>query len=237
MKDWFATLLAVVVGWGLGILSHFILDSTVRKRAKENLCLGIATELNALRAELAIDAFVIATHLADISSDLAKRVLATLEPYGHQPEVTEVVRDARKFLELGPEQFRAYLRSLTPPNVWLSLRRLGLPFLDSHLSTLDALDAESQRTVLDIRRRVELLNQRVDDMERCFERSYEPVAQEKDKAVLSANIDLQYRQFRELAIQTADLIGEMTGQLRSSARTRAENDRHRAPNRGDGEAD
>jgi hypothetical protein len=237
MKDWSATLLAVVVGWGLGIFSHFIFDSAARKRTKESLRWGIVTELNALRAELAIDVFMIASHLADISSDLAEKVLATLEPYGHQPEMAEVIRDAKKFLELDPNQFRAYLRNLTPPNVRLSLRRLGLPFLDSHLSTLDALDADSQLTVLDIRRRVELLNQQVDDMESCFERLYDPAMQEQIKASLSANIDLQYRQFRELAVRTADLIGKTVGQLPFSARPGVRVDHHRAADRGDRQAD
>lgn len=200
-------LVALVMGWLLGLLSLPIGDAIRRGYERGRLAKAIKSELMELRYTMALVADNMKSATGTQDDGFLAWLDATVASYtgtdADQPGFLAAVR-----------QLRSKLAGAIPPKhlsagSGLHLKTYDLPFLTSQVQRISIFSIEFQQQVLQIKAQLEQFNSDMAFLMRQYELTFNPSLDATNRAVIQGNLQSGYAKGGRSAIHIADLIGKV----------------------------
>ena len=166
-------LLLVALGWLLGIISPVIVDAIRRRRENALGRTAILSELRELAYKLALAAYGVRMEHGTVDHAFLQWLKPLLEQYAGFYDAQAFVPRLRTLIAMN-EQELAQMNKHTAQagSKGLMLQRYPVPLLDSRVAALWSFDTEFQRQLLEIRTRLELLDDLVDRSRKYFDLTF-----------------------------------------------------------------
>jgi hypothetical protein len=167
MSDASAQLLGVLIGWLLGVGSHFIIEEAKRRREEREVRAVLKVELSELQYRMAAVLFSCGGRIGKLNKatlELIRPIVVTYEGV-NQSENFLVFID--ELLSMPDEQLADEIekddRSFEPAII-PAMQKCAIPMLESKLGLLSSLghDTALQARLLEIRSRLSMFNDAVD---------------------------------------------------------------------------
>jgi len=200
-------LVALLLGWLLGLLSLPIGDSIRRGYERNRLARAIKSELVELRYTMALVADNMRAATGTQDDAFLAWLEGTVESYtgsdAEQPGFLAAVR-----------QLRITLAGAIPPKrpssgSGLHLKTYDLPFLTSQVQQISIFSIEFQQQVLQIKAQLELFNAEMAFLMKQYELTFNPSLDATNRAIIQGNLQSGYAKGGRSAIHIADLIGRV----------------------------
>lgn len=198
----------IIFGWFLGILSTFVIDFIKNKNKRNELTNGILVELNDIRYRLACNVFLVASKSGTLNSEIAlwlKKVFGEYKDTYDDKKLFDAIEHLATLSDEEIETEFSTLRIVTPPDMSNRFNEISLPFLNSRLGDLSLLDTKTQQNILDIKARLDLLNEEIRFYMYCFQKTWEISETENYDRVVS-NSDISRAGIGRWSRQVADKI-------------------------------
>ncbi len=183
--DTFEKIVLVFLGWLLGLLGPAIVDKI--KRARENKLgrAAIVSELNELACTLSAAAYGVRMELGTADRHFLDWLKVFFEQNAVTPEFQRYIPILRTQLSWSDEDFGNALRYMAPKKgEGTLLQHYFVPLLDARVSALWSFDTSFQRQLLDIRRRVALLDDLVDRSRKYFDMTFTKLEGDNHRLVI-----------------------------------------------------
>lgn len=155
------TILAILLGWLLGLLTPAIAERIRRQYKRQELMDAVIDEMLGLQHTLATVAHLVRLRNADLPDAFLDGFLPIFEGY-EGPDRKEALVEVLKNIRNVPEgQRSASLRSLREPNAGMALQQYAVPLFTTQVADLAICSLDFQRSVLRIRNHLDLFNQLV----------------------------------------------------------------------------
>ena len=207
------SLVLLVMGWALGILSSPITDAIRRRSVRQRITRAIGTELRALQDAFAIVVIQVSGRRGALTHSLLEALMSTLMTSGHSIASSKALKviDERVGSGMG-ERMTSAAMERGPLPVSLALKVQGVPFLESHLHRMDFYTHETQRQLLEICAGSQIFNQYADEAARYQLLTFSHGTGPGTTAALVANVEQCQEQAAEKA---SELISQIAVLLRS----------------------
>lgn len=205
----FEPLIYTLFGWVLGVLGTLILERLKRRRAKKDFVKSVWAQFREVVPRLAGTYYSMKYNLGELDRDVLKWI-KSVRSQGYQFLEEKTVEGIDKFLELDDEQIRGLneLIKQKPPKV-SSLRKFGVPLLQENISSILLLDSKLQHSLLDIRTKVNWLNEIVDQHNFFFEKTFDSGISDDNWKIIDSNIRNGYEQMGRWCRRISELIMEI----------------------------
>ncbi len=167
-------LLLVLLGWCLGLLGPAIIE-TVRKRYRnKEIRAAILAELHEVRHRLAATISLFESRFGTFDRKFLEWLLPILKDYKGPNPSADAIESIEKLLALTNEQLAALgKRAQAPVGGALGIKKHAVRYLDSRLADLGGFSERAQALLLDIRTRIDLYNEEVDQIRYFFQLTYQ----------------------------------------------------------------
>jgi hypothetical protein len=189
VESFLKTVLSILVGWGLGLLSPPIVDLIQRRRRRQEIKQGLIIEFEGLRVSLAALTYQLASSRGALTRELIQVVESIFRSDKAFSETTVTAELLRSWLALPDDELERKLRKLGP--IPISFKKLSLPYTMTHLSSLSLFSEEFQRLALKVWSRVEILNQEMEFASFFFQKTFDSVSESAHKTIVG-NLDRSY---------------------------------------------
>ncbi len=201
--------LYVILGWILGLFSPQIIESMQKPSRRIELRQSLFIELEELRHKLAFVAF----DLARRTGMLNREFLQWLEPIARSRKhinLNDPSADILKsWLQAPKEGLETFFQSLQEPEVAPGLKKYTLPLLTSHIPSLSLFSLEFQRLALDIRARLEMLNEEIDTAWFHYTKTFDSSLSKNDQAIVRNNLVSSHRSMMLMCREIVDRISDI----------------------------
>ncbi|MFZ2448070.1 MAG: hypothetical protein WAW37_17065 [Syntrophobacteraceae bacterium] len=217
----FEKLLLIAFGWFLGLFSPTIVDLIQRKQERKEIKTTLTSELQNLQFRLVGIVYLIAqeTRTSIYDRQLLKWIQSTMATYtgiNYDPALRDVVEALLKLndQELATAATRAGAQKKEDGRLLykLSLKKYSTPLLESQISRLSILDELSRQYVLEIRNRLYLINEDIDQYRFYFNHTFSSNISQDNYELTVKNINDAYvnisSQARLAANQIATLLSK-----------------------------
>lgn len=189
-------IIAVVVGWLLGILSTPIVEWLKERRLRKQLRLGILTELSEVRVRLAMSVFTVSNRFGEVDGKLLDWFSAAIVEYQGMHPTPEIKKILDKHGTLTDEQLKQlYAATNTIP----SFKKVRLPYLDSKIGALSLLEEPTQAILFEIRTKVDIVNEIIEDIQFYHKLTFDSSIVESNHEKVSGNLNDAIRQVGDQA--------------------------------------
>ncbi|HBB98500.1 MAG TPA: hypothetical protein DC054_24220 [Blastocatellia bacterium] len=185
------TIVFVLLGWLLGLLSPRIIESIQRRYRRTDLRKSLFIELEGLRVTLASLLYVIASNDGTVNRELIELVEPIMREDKNFRESKPTAEVLGSLLKLTDEQFAINVAPKKPTGP-ISLKKISVPFLTSQLSSLYLFSPEFQRTALKICSRLAIINEEIDVAAFNYKKTFDRLPQQ-DHAIVVTNFIHSYR--------------------------------------------
>lgn len=204
----FSTVLTILLGWLLGLLTPGIADRIRRPYRRRDLMQAVIDEMLRLQHTMAVFSYQIRARRAEVSDAFLDKILPIVEGY-HGPDRIEDFIDAlRKSRSLPEGQRVTGHQAMRKPNVGIALRQYAIPLFAAQIADLAICSLDFQRSVLNIRFHLDLLNQLAPYTQSLFDKTFNNLSSENREAVI-ANQEQGYRD----AGMRSEIVMEAIGNL------------------------
>lgn len=202
-------LLFLVLGWLLGLLGPVIVDAIKRRRENELGRAAIRSELRDVAHKLALAAHYIHMHNGTVNRQELEWLKRHLELYSGLVSHVSLMDSLRLQLAFTDDQLVEYVRyTAAKPGKSVVLQKYPVPVLDARVSALWSFDTSLQRRLLDLRTRLELLNDLVDRSRKYSDMTFTKLEHGNYKLVVE-NVEQTYVEYAESAKQIVDLVEQL----------------------------
>ena len=202
-------ILLVVLGWLLGLLAPVIVDAIKRRRENELGRIAIRAELLDLAHKLALASHYIHMHQGTVDKTNLSWLRRHLESYPALVDSQPVMNSVRMQLSMPDEEHAAFVRlTAAEPGRSIVLQKYPVPLLDARDSALWSFDNTLQRQLLDIRTRIELLNDLVDRSRKYSDMTFGKLEGGNYDLVVQ-NIEQAYKEYALSAEKVVDLVAQL----------------------------
>ena len=158
----------LLLGWLLGLLSPLIVERVRNTQRRREVSAAILTELQDLKAYMAVTAHTIASHYGILDRELLTWVVSKTTDYtgvAHL-EADGMAEEARETLKLTDEQLQAQNAQLKTRlgRRMLSLKKFDLQFLAAHLHDIAAHKPQVQHELFQVRTQLRMLHEHIDQV-------------------------------------------------------------------------
>jgi len=131
----------------------------------------------------------------------------SVKSQGYQFLEGETVEAMNKILELTDDQMKA-VNQLTKqkPAKASFIKKFNLPLLEENISSICLLDSNLQHSLLDIRTKINWLNEIVERHNFFFEKTFDSGISRENWEIIDSNIKKGYAEFGNLCRNTSELI-------------------------------
>lgn len=203
------TILAILLGWLLGLLTPVISDRIRRPYRRRDLVRAVVEEMLSLQYTLATVAYLVRSRRADLPDAFLDLILPLFEQYEGPDRSDSFIETLKKFRAIPERDRSAILQTKQDSNVGMALRQYSMPLFATQIADLAICSPDFQRSVLNIRYHLDLYNQLVPYTHSLFEKTYNKPSPE-DRASLIAN---QERGYRDAGVR-AEIIVQAISDLR-----------------------
>jgi hypothetical protein len=209
------TVLMILVGWLLGLLTPGIAERIRRPYRRRDLMQAVVNEMLGLQHTMAVVAYRARVRRVDVSDAFLDKILPIVEGYNGPDRIESLVEGLKKSRSLSEEQRAALHQAMRKPNVGVALRQYAIPLLTTQIPDLAICSLDFQRSVLNIRHHLDLFNQLVPYTQSLLEKTFNnPSA--ADREALITNLEEGYRSAGERAEIITKAIGELRMQYGSA---------------------
>jgi hypothetical protein len=205
------TILMILVGWLLGLLTPGIAERIRRPYRRRDLMQAVVDEMLGLQYTMAIVAYRIRARYADVPDAFLDKILPIVEGYSGPARHEDLVEGLRKTRSLSQEQRAAMHQAMRKPNVGVGLRQYAIPLFATQIADLAICSIDFQRSVLHIRYHLDLYNQNVPYAQSLFEKTFNNPSP-ADRDALITNQEQAYRDAGVRAEIVMNAIGELRRQ-------------------------
>ncbi len=204
------TILLILLGWILGMVSPLILDEIRKGRRRVEVETVIRTELNELRLKLVELIYVTRMHLGTFDKDLLDWINPIAKRYqGAQPN-EPFIQGLNLMSTFTDAKLEAYVRSQSGNrHVGLSLKKYTLPYLESKMDHLGMVPEKLQAQMLAIKAHLEIINEEVDLARFYMEKTFDSSLEEAIRSIVDQNLTGRYKAVTTGAKHTVDLINKL----------------------------
>jgi len=199
---------SLIIGWILGILGtvlgKLLIDSIKQLQKKEEIKKGLFTEFKGVRLRLAITTYQVCSILGTLNRDLLTWCFDILSEAEDTEATSEILPAMKELMKLDDEKIQAIISN--QGKAALSLKKFFLPFLDSNINNLSLFDVKFQNFVLEIRAKLNLLNEEIDLSRFFYEKTFDSSLSPKNHQIINKNLDQLYQNVANIARLTADKI-------------------------------
>lgn len=183
MNDFGKTVVAILLGWLLGLLSPPIVELIQRRHRRSELGRSLFIELEGLRLSLA----VLTYQQACCNGTVNRQLLELLEPILRSdkifPEIRGVADVVSSMMKLTDEQIASALAT-KDGNFPIGLKKLAVSFLTAQLSSLSIFPPEFQRLALKVSSRVAIINEEIDSANFQYQKTFESLSPQNHAIVV-----------------------------------------------------
>ncbi len=200
-------LVALLLGWLLGLLSLPIGDAIRRWRERGELATAIKAELAELRYTMALVADTMKSTTGQRDAGFLAWLEQTVAAYkGVDPEQPKFLTALRTL--------RSQLAGAAPPSQssttsGVNLKTYELPFLSSQVHKLDICSIAFQQRVLQIKTQLDLFNSETTFLMRQFDLTFDPSLDAANRVAVRANLQSGYAKLGRSGMHIADLIAAL----------------------------
>jgi len=219
MRNYFAEVLLVYklmeaigllfVGWLFGIASPLFVEFVQKPIRRSSIKQSLQIEFRRLRFQL--------THSAKLVG--AGRGLLTSEIFGNfhrmqkedrSPLYGESIHeDGDDLLSAKDLDLDSFLRiAINNPRMFM-LKKQSVPFLTSNLAQLQLFSPDYQRRSLEVAADLTSINDAIDDVARCLEKTFDTTLNEVNRKSVLTNQESAYRTYFNGVCKVADNIDEL----------------------------
>lgn len=188
----FDTVLTILLGWLLGLLTPGIAERIRRPYRRRDLMVAVIDELIGLQYTMATFAYSIRTRYSDVSDAFLDQMLPIVEGHSGPDRSEDFIRALKGLRSLPQVQRAAMHQNMRVPDMGITLQQYDIPLFATQIADLAICKVDFQRAVLHIRFHLSLFNRLVPYVQSLFEKTYDNPTPE-NRARLIANQERTYR--------------------------------------------
>lgn len=204
------SVLLILLGWWLGVLSLVFVDYVRRWRDRQDLRVSLRSELQQLRFRLAVAAHSVRMHQGTVDREFLKWLKPVLEGYDGPDSSKSLVKVVGDQLNLTDQEIANLATSLAAkPEQSLVQKKFSAPLLDTTTNAPSTLSPRFQGALLAIRTHLGFLNEDIDEARFFLRRTYDTPLDQKNYSTICSNLDNSIEHFGSRAHKIVDLIGKI----------------------------
>ena len=204
-------ILYLVLGWLFGIASPLIVDRVKRHYQKKEFKKGLSIELEDVRYRLSGAVYLICSRFGTYKRDLLNWMYKIHAQYNDQKRIERI----ETLLKSSDEEIDAYAKEMAQQKdvVALNLKKYSLPFLESNMSSVSLLDMKLQRLIIQIRTRLNMVNEGIDLNLFYYVKTFDSTLSEDNSAIIKNNLNKSYQNISRQYRMIVDQITRLTDKL------------------------
>jgi len=206
-------LIYTVLGFVLGLFGNLILERIKRKWLRKDFVNALYAQFKELVPKLAGNYLILKIDLGEMDRD-ALNWIKSVKSQGYQFLEDKTVEAIDKFLKLNDDQIRVVnqLNKQKPPKASF-IKKFNLPVLDENISSISLLDSDLQYSLLDIKTKINWLNEIVERHNFFFEKTFDSGISRENWEIIDSNIREGYAQLGKWCRNTSELIMKLLKEL------------------------
>ena len=196
-----------LVEWLFGLVSPGMRERIAAPYERDRLKTGITRELADLHITYVHLVFQIAVRRGGLDAALIRWAIGEL---AHQPDANQGMQSAlRALLNKGDDEIAKYQAAgmLTHAGS-LGMKTYDVPYIKSNPQYMAALDEQWAPSVRNIERRIDLVNQDIEEAQGLHARTFESLSPENHQIIVD-NLAAKYLQIRDKAKDLVDAISSL----------------------------
>ena len=186
------TVLTILLGWLLGLLTAPIAERIRRPYRRRDLMRAVIDEMLGLQNVMAVVAHNIRVRRGEVSDAFLDEIIGIVEGY-HGPDRSEgFLQGIRTSRQCSEAQRAAAHHAMRKPNVGLTLPQYAIPLFVTQIADLAICHLDFQRSMLHIRYHLDLYNQLVPYTRSLSDKTFNNPTPDDRKALI-ANQEQGYR--------------------------------------------
>lgn len=203
-------LLAILLGWLLGILSSPLADVIRRQYQAKEVRRAILLELGQMRVTLSAVVFGIGQHSGTLDKPLLEWVRLTRTQQEDPTEDSSINEVLEALAALPDAQLGAVVAAKkAPAGTGLSTKSYSLVYTTAHVQNLSLFDGPFQIAVLQIIGRLDRLNADADFLMQQHHRTFDTSLDVVNQTVLRDSIERGYATYARQSRALADMMGTL----------------------------
>ncbi len=201
----------LLIAWLLGLFSPLIADRIRRRFQKGELKQGLFNELKEISYRMVVTVSILARQYDRQNRELFKWVHKQCDEYsGTYPDKDEIKMIFDEFSKYSDEELSLMFKDIEDKLVGAgaSFKKYSTPLLDSKIGTLTLFGVEFQTKIHEIRARIDLLNQEIDNVNYYFKGTFTITEPENFKRN-SDNLKQGYRKVKNESYEIVNLINNL----------------------------
>jgi hypothetical protein len=206
-------LIYIVLGFVLGLFGNLILERIKRKWLRKDFVKALYAQFKELAPKLAGNYLILKINLGEMDRD-ALNWIKSVKSQGYQFLEDKTVEAIDKFLKLNDDEIRVVnqLTKQKPPKASF-IKKFNLPVLEENISSISLLDSNLQHSLLDIKTKINWLNEIVERHNFFFEKTFDSGISRENWEIIDSNIREGYAQLGKLCRNISELIMKLPKEL------------------------
>jgi len=198
--------LFIILGWLLGLLGVPIVSRIEKYYRRKDIKKAIFSELKNTEIRLAATYYKILMHLG-IRDKSSLSWLKNIYEQHRADCPKDILEAMEKILQAPDGQFNAVTSFLkAADNMSLGLKTFSLPFTESILEHLSVFDTEFQKDIFEVRDKIGLLNEEIENAMFYFRLTFDPTCMNVNKDIIRINLKDDYTNIQKICRGIVDKI-------------------------------
>ena len=146
----------------LGLLSPRIIDSISKYYHKIEIRKALFNEFDELRYTLAFVIYDLITKIGEADRNSLEWLVTIFSSYNGFDKDDELINKLNELLQMDDSDLNQLLKHKYDPESALTLKKIYVPFFDSHTQSLSMFSSDFQQVAYDIKRRTKMVNQEIE---------------------------------------------------------------------------
>ena len=192
------------------MLSPIIVDGIRRQRDLKEIKKALFVELRELQFRLTLTVYFGARHTGKYDRNLLEWMRPIVESYGGINQSDNLWQEIRLGLERTDEQLRLVSEQIASnQNRGIAFKKYNATLLEAKINQLGAFDQESQNLLLEIKTRLDILNEEIDQYRIYHNQTFNSSLSQQNHDLIRDNIRDSSETIYKLARSTTDLITKL----------------------------
>jgi hypothetical protein len=205
-------IIILILGWLLGLLAPVIVEYIREKREIKVIKPALLEELREFRFRLLLLIYRVESKYGKLDKEFFKWAQSILIEYDGINSSDSLLKAIGTILKLTPEEISEcsqFSKQIEKQCTGLSLKKIYLPLLESNVSFLSKFDSILRNQLLEIRTRVEFMNEIVEDSRYYFRLSFQDGISKENYDIANTNMISSYNVYASQARDIIEIIGKI----------------------------
>lgn len=204
------TILLVIFGWLLGLLTQPIVERIRTYYKKKEVMRGIFTELKEYKYRMALSAWGIERDFGTYDKEFLEWTRDNIKEYESTftYKKNTIIEGIEKLLKLDDKKL-ALIREKEKRKTGRSLKKDDLPYINSNIGYLPLFDTDFHNKVLEIRTHNRLSNDEMELALYYYKMTFDMTLDEGNRDIIGKNLDSSYKHIASNSRQQVHRINQL----------------------------